>query len=120
MTENTKSFGNKSEDLACKYLEEKKYKIIERNYMYGHGEIDIIAKSPDNCLVFVEVKSRTSTEFGQPEDSVTFSKRKQIRKIASAYLWERQIDNIECRIDVIAILFLKGEKPKINHFKDAF
>ncbi|MBN1638473.1 MAG: YraN family protein [Ignavibacteriales bacterium] len=120
MSENKKDLGKKGEDLACKFLEEQEYEIIQRNYTYEHGEIDIIAKSPDNCLVFVEVRTKTNTIYGKPEDSVTIKKRKQIRKIAEAYLWEKNIDNIECRLDVMGILFLEGEKPRIEHFIDAF
>ena len=119
MNENKRSTGNYGEDLACKFLEEHGYKIIERNYFYGHGEIDIIAEEADD-LVFVEVKYRTSLEFGPPELSVSRGKQKLIKRSAEAYLYEREIKDRPCRIDVIAILHLKDQKPEINQIKNAF
>lgn len=120
MSKNKKDLGRKGEDLASKFLEKNGYEVIQRNYIYEHGEIDIIAKSPENILVFVEVRTKTDEIYGQPEESISMKKRKQIRKIAEAYLWEKNIDNIECRLDVIAILLLKGAEPRIEHIKDAF
>ncbi len=114
-----KSFGSKGEDLACAYLKKNGYAIVERNYRYGHGEIDIVAKD-GATLVFIEVKARTNLEFGRPEFAVTKSKQMQIRKIAEAYLYEKEIKDTECRMDVVAILFLRGGKPDINHIVNAF
>ncbi len=116
---NKRTTGNKGEDIACEFLKNLGYEIIERNYQYGHGEIDIIAKE-SNAFVFVEVKYRKSLEYGIPETAVTKSKQKQIRKIAEAYIYEKEIKDTSCRIDVIAILDLPNLKPEINHYKNAF
>ncbi len=113
-----KAVGNKGEDIAVKYLSEKGYKIIDRNYQYGHGEIDIIAKDKDE-LVFIEVKYRRSLEYGNPEDSITKKKQAQIRKVAEAYLYENDIEDNLCRIDVIAILHYPNSKPEITHYQNA-
>ena len=119
MNKKKQNTGSEGEDLACLHLQEKGYEIIEQNYRFGHGEIDIIAKD-QNILVFVEVKTRNNLNFGMPETTITQNKRKQIRKIASAYLYEKEIKDIDCRIDVVAILLNKNEKPYINHIKNAF
>lgn len=119
MREEKKKTGNAGEDLAASVLIKKGYEIIERNYHYGHGEIDIIAKFKET-IVFVEVKTRKNLEFGSPELAVTKSKQKQIRRIAEAYLYEKNIADTLCRIDVIAVLFQRGENPKINHIENAF
>lgn len=111
--------GNRGETLACTILKKKGYEILERNYRYGHGEIDIIARDGET-LVFVEVKSRKNLEFGPPELGVTKGKQRQVRKIAEAYLYEKNIKDTECRLDVVAILFRGKEKPKINHIINAF
>lgn len=111
--------GQLGEDLAVKYLKNNGYEIIERNYRYGHGEIDIIAKD-NEMLVFVEVKYRRSLEYGTPENSITEYKKKQIRKIAEAYLWQKEIEGVECRIDVISILHYSNSEPEITHYKNAF
>ncbi len=119
MPKNKKEFGDIGEDLACKHLTEKGFEIIDRNYFYGHGEIDIIAKDGDH-LVFVEVKTRKNLEFGPPETAVTKGKIKQIRRIAEAYLYEKEIKDQICRFDFVGILIMKNQEPVINHIKNAF
>jgi putative endonuclease len=119
MPYNKRITGNKGEDLACSYLEEIGLEIIERNYQFGHGEIDIIAKD-GNTLVFIEVKYRKNFSFGPPELAVPKHKQQQVRKVAETYLWEKNISNQSCRIDVIAITQLKGKTPEISHIKNAF
>jgi putative endonuclease len=116
---NKRSTGNYGEDLASKFLKEMGYEIVEQNYHYGHGEIDIVARDKE-ILVFVEVKYRKNLEYGPPELSITAGKQRQIRKTAEAYLYQKKIKDTECRIDVIAILHLKDTKPKINHIINAF
>lgn len=121
MTFSTKKTGDKGEDLAVELLESKGYTIIKRNYRYGKGEIDIIAKDPqEEGLVFIEVKSRKNLEFGSPEEAITKNKIRQLKRIAELYLYENEIKEILCRFDVIAILMPFNEKPRIEHFVNAF
>ena len=116
-----KELAKRGEELAAKILVENGYKIIERNYRFSHGEIDIIAIDPkDECTVFVEVKARQNLEFGEPEYAVTKNKQKQVRKIAELYLYEKEIREINCRFDVIAILFEDLNNPTVNHYENAF
>jgi putative endonuclease len=119
MSKKKKRIGDIGEDIAASLLQKKGYKIIERNYRFGHGEIDIIAKD-GNTLVFVEVKTRNNLEFGMPESAITKSKQKQVKRIAECYLFEKKIDDTECRIDVVAILLKKDNPPLINHIINAF
>lgn len=119
MEKNKKETGDRGEKLAADLLIKKNYKIVEQNYRFGHGEIDIIAKDKD-VLVFVEVKTRKNLEFGPPEFAVTKNKQRQIRKIAEAYLYEKKISDLDCRIDVVAILLKKNLPPEINHIENAF
>ncbi len=119
MSDAKQKLGQIGEDLAVKLLTGKGFEIVERNYRYGHGEIDIIAKDGDE-LVFVEVKTRHNLEYGEPEYAVTKKKQKQIKKIAELYLYEKEIENVDCRIDVIAVLMEKGKDPVINHIVNAF
>ena len=116
---NKKELGKYGEDIACKFLIKLGYKIIERNYRFGKGEIDIIADD-NGTLVFVEVKTRENLNFGPPELAVTKAKQNQIRKIASAYLYEKGINDTLCRMDVVAILLLRKDTPQINHLINAF
>ena len=119
MQETKKQFGESGEDLACRFLEKKGFQILKRNWRYGHGEIDIVAKDKDT-LVFLEVKTRRNLEYGPPELAVTKSKQRQVKKMAEAYLYINEITNQECRIDVVAILILDKDTPQINHIENAF
>ncbi len=110
--------GREGEDLAAAYLQEHGYLIRQRNYRFGRGEIDIIAEDGET-LVFVEVKARRSSSYGAPEEAVTVHKRRQIRKIAGGYLFERRISDRECRFDVIAVEYAGG-KPVLRHIEAAF
>ncbi len=111
--------GNSAEDLAVEFLTAKGMRIVKRNFHFGRvGEIDIIAEDGD-VLVFVEVKSRSSTLYGTPEEAITPSKQRAIRKVAQGYLHTHNITNRECRFDVIAIRLFTGE-PDITHLVCAF
>jgi putative endonuclease len=118
--ENNKTFGNKGEDLAAKYLKSEGYEIIDRNYRFHKGEIDIVARDTEsNYLVFVEVKSRKSIEFGKPEYAITSAKAKQLKRMAACYLVDNHVKDIDCRLDVITILLSPTDPPLINHYKNA-
>ena len=110
--------GTAGEDLVVDFLQKKGYRILQRNYRFEHGEIDIVAED-GNVLVFVEVKARRSKEYGEPEDAVTPRKREKIRSTANGYLFENKIDDKECRFDVIAIDYQQN-KTEIRHLIDAF
>lgn len=113
--------AKKGEQIAADFLEEKGFEIIERNYRYGHGELDIIAVDPsDGFTVFVEVKTRQNLYFGEPEYAITKSKQQQVKKVAELYLYDKEIENVNCRFDVIAILLEDDDNPVINHYENAF
>jgi putative endonuclease len=109
--------ASEGEELAAQYLSGLGFSIVERNYHFGHGEIDIIARDKD-YLVFVEVKTRTNASFGAPEYSITRSKQQQLIHVAKGYLFENQIDNVSCRFDVIIVEQLT--KTEIRHIPNAF
>lgn len=111
--------GDKGEDYACDLLIESNFTIIERNYHFGHGEIDIIAMDGE-VLVFIEVKARKNLEFGDPIQGVTKNKQRQIRKIAEGYLMEKKISDVDCRFDVVGVLLRGNEAPKMNRIENAF
>lgn len=117
-----KGLGDRGEEIAVELLTEKGYEIIERKYRYSNkGEIDIIAKdSVTSYNVFVEVKTRYNLEFGEPEFAITKNKIRQLRKMAEAYLYDKNITEAECRFDVITVLLSDKSKPVINHIVNAF
>jgi putative endonuclease len=112
---NNRAFGNKGEDIACNYLKEKGYEILERNRHFGRNcEIDIIAKHKGR-LIFVEVKTRKSDAFGTPFEAITKTKFANIVKGVQMYLAENPHKHYQ--IDVIGITF--QPELKIEHLQNA-
>ncbi|MBK7257733.1 MAG: YraN family protein [Ignavibacteriae bacterium] len=110
--------GGYGEQLARAFLVREGFRILEMNYRFHHGEIDIIAEEGD-VLVFCEVKTRTNDRYGAPELAVTALKQRQIRKIALGYITVRGLHDRVCRFDVVAIRLYAGE-PEIRLLRDAF
>lgn len=111
--------GQIAEDFAVEYLYSQGYEIREYNWRFKRAEIDIICYS-ENMLIFVEVKSRSSIEFGNPETAISAYKEDLILDAAQRYM-DSIGYNWEIRFDVISVLFSKEYKlKKITHFKDAF
>jgi len=112
-----KSIGQKGEDIAAHYLKEKGYKILHRNYRTPLGEADVIMADND-ILVFVEVKTRSGTAFGEPFEAVDFRKQEKIRRIALYYLKLNKLQK-QVRFDVVSIVSSNG-RPDIRHIVEAF
>jgi putative endonuclease len=107
--------GKQGEDLAAKFLEQKGFRVLMRNYRYKHAEIDLIVQK-ENWLIFVEVKARSSTAFGQPETFVDLKKRRKIMEAADEYIYSTRWQG-HIRFDIISVKL--GEPPEITHFEDA-
>jgi putative endonuclease len=115
-----RSFGQRGERAAAKYLKRLRYKILHRGYRILGGELDIVAVD-GRTVVFVEVKTRTSHDAGHPAEAVDPQKQKQLTQLALAYLKRYQLFDCRARFDVIAITWPSGQKrPTIQHFKHAF
>lgn len=109
--------GKRGEELAVQFLEKLGYIIVSKNWLEHKFEIDIIAQ--DNSeLVFVEVKTRNTAFFGNPEEAVTISKQKHLIEGADFYINKYEVD-LECRFDVISVI-LNETITEINHIKGAF
>jgi len=113
-----KELGKRGEDLALRFLKRNGYKIIERNYVCKMGEMDIIAQEKDT-LVFVEVKTRTSMDFGPPQLAVNPTKQMQLSKVALNFLKEKKREDVKARFDVVAIV-LRPTGEEIELIRDAF
>lgn len=112
---NKREFGSKGEDLACEYLIKNGYEIIDRNVHFSRFcEIDIIAKQKDT-LVFVEVKTRKSNDFGTPLEAITKTKYNNIKTGVFSYINETPVKHKNFRIDVIGITL--QPELKIKHLK---
>ncbi len=113
--------GAEGERVAKAYLQTKGFRILHENYSTPLGEIDLIAKE-GSVVVFVEVKARTSGEFGPPQASVTLAKQRQIVKVARLYLQRERLAEVACRFDVVAVTFAGGQagQPNVLLIRDAF
>lgn len=109
--------GLKGEEIATTYLAELGYKVIERNWRHRKDEIDIIALD-GRFLVIVEVKTRSTEIFGEPEEAVTASKQKFLIRATEEYIFMKDIE-LETRYDIISII-IKGDREIIKHIKEAF
>lgn len=119
MNETTKQIGDRGEDIAAAYLEAKGWLIFDRNYAFEKAELDIVA-TDHNYIIFVEVKTRSNTYFGRPEEYVTPEKEKNLKKAAEAWVYERKMETAVCRFDIISIVQNNNGAPEITHFEDAF
>ena len=113
------NLGKKGENAAVKFLEQRGYVIVDRNWRCPAGEADIIAFDGDT-LVFIEVKTRSDIEKGFPEEAITKTKRDKYEKISAYYLRDSNYDELVFRFDVIGILVLGTNKATLRHHINAF
>ncbi len=111
------SLGKRGENIAVRYLLEKGYSILERNWTTGRKEIDIIAEDNNN-IVFVEVKTRTIDFQIHPREAVSVPKQRNMIFAAQRYI-ERKLPEKEARFDIISIV-VDGRKFGLEHIEDAF
>ena len=114
---NKRKFGIIGEKIAQGFLLNKGYDILETNFYTKRGEVDIIAKT-EKCIVFIEVKTRSSLKYGTPAMAVNTLKKKHIKCVAKNFLHLHKLYNYEVRFDVIEI-FIKSGKCEINHIEGA-
>lgn len=109
--------GSQGEQAAASYLQEKGYRVIETNWRYLNTELDIILQK-EEVLVVAEVKTRSSSDYGEPELAVDLKKQKNIIKAANAYIMQNGLNAI-VRFDIVSVL-MEGGRITIHHIEDAF
>ena len=109
MTHHRQELGKTGEDLAVAELEARGYAILARRYRTRHGEIDVVARERDTT-VFVEVKARTSAEFGGGADAVTPWKQRRLVSMATDYLVRHRLTERPCRFDVVAVDLTEADR----------
>ncbi len=122
--DNKRYVGAIGEEIAEEYLKKNNYEILEKNFRYRRlGEIDIISREM-NYICFVEVKTRSSLEYGYPREAVNRKKQDNIKKLAQIYLAQRKIYNADIRFDVVEVYIEKGDNDlrikKVSLIKNAF
>jgi putative endonuclease len=114
-----RSTGNLAEDAAARYLRASGYKILERNFSTPLGEIDIVALDGD-VVCFVEVRSRSSADFGGALAAFPGKKQRRVRRAAMAYMKAKRLENAAVRFDCAAVEINKEGEPRVELIKDAF
>jgi putative endonuclease len=116
-----KGTGALGEEIAVNFLIARSYQILVRNFRCKGGEVDIIARDPDDkSLVFIEVKARRGLSYGVPQLAVTPFKQRQISKAALTWLSKKRMHDQNARFDVIAILLDVSGLHKVEHIRNAF
>jgi putative endonuclease len=111
---NRRDTGNLGEQLACSFLANNGYRIIETNYRCRDGEIDVVTQQK-NILVFIEVRSKKGYRFGSPEESITEKKKEKLRAVAEHYTQNHENLPAEWRIDVVAVQM--NSNGKVNRIE---
>ena len=115
-----RALGNKGEEIALKYLQQKNYQIIEQNFSCKWGEIDLIALK-NNKLYFIEVKTRTSLKKGRPEEAINRRKFQSLTRTVHIYLNKYQLHTHPWQVDVLAILLDNAaRRAKIKHIPNVY
>ena len=117
--ERNRELGARGEEAAVRFLERHDYEIIERNWTCPAGEADIIAMD-DDAVVFVEVKTRRSTDMGLPSEAVDAKKRERYERIAAMFLAHYDVVDVQVRFDIISIVVVSPDRAMIRHHINAF
>ena len=115
----TGEIGAAGERVAARFLKKKGYKTIRRNCRSSVGEIDLVMRDGDE-VVFVEVKTRASRQWGDPEEAVSRAKRRRISRQAMRFATRHNLRDRPLRFDVVAVVAAEGAAPVITHYPDAF
>ncbi|MCU1672157.1 MAG: hypothetical protein JWN77_270 [Frankiales bacterium] len=116
----TRELGDYGEDLAAAHLAAAGYEVLARNWRCRDGELDLVARDGD-AVVFVEVKTRSSADFGMPAEAVGHVKARRIRGLACRWLVENRPGGaIQLRFDVVSVVRRRGAAPELVHLRDAF
>lgn len=110
--------GQQGERIAIDYLCAKGYRILRTNWFYGKAEVDIIAVYLQ-YIVFIEVKTRSSSGFGLPEEFVSEAKQKMLQQAAEGYIFQNRYEG-EIRFDIVSVMLQPGASFSVHHIEDAF
>lgn len=111
-----RSVGDYGEQVACRYLEDRGYVVVDRNWRCDQGELDIVALHRDT-LVFCEVKTRRSSRYGSPVEAVVPAKAARLRRLAMRWLRDHDLHRREVRIDVLGVRVQRSGAAEVEHLR---
>jgi putative endonuclease len=115
----SKTLGDRGERIAAAFLAARGWVVLHRQYRLGHREIDLVARRGE-VVAFVEVKTRGGTGFGDPLEAITWRKRREIQRVALAWIDRFGRPGDVYRFDAVGILLPAGGAPRIDHVEDAW
>ena len=113
------ALGRWGEEYAVSHLQAQGLQVLDRNWRCRDGELDVVALDVDGTLVFVEVKTRRTTRFGEPFEAVNYAKAQRIRRLALLWLAAHRRHG-ELRFDVVSVVRQPGQPPVLTHLRTAF
>jgi putative endonuclease len=114
------ALGRWGEELACRHLTAAGLRVLARNWRCREGELDVVARDADGSVVFVEVKTRSTSAFGLPCEAVSRAKAARIRRLACRWLAENPAGGAPLRFDVVSVVRAPGAAPLVQHLRGAF
>lgn len=112
--------GSWGEELAAQHLVAAGMQLLDRNWRCREGELDVVARDRDGTIVFCEVKTRSSTAFGDPAEAVGQAKARRLRRLAGRWLEQHPGGGVPLRFDVVTVVRQRGEAPVVRHLRSAF
>ena len=112
--------GLRGEQLTARFLRDKKYKLLEANYLTKLGETDIIALSPKGVLCFIEVKTRSPGQMLSPSEAVDRRKEENLKSNAAAFMKAKKMENMPYRFDIVEVILHDLHTAEFNHIENAF
>jgi putative endonuclease len=114
-----RSLGQRGEEIAVGHLASLGYEILERNVRTAAGEIDAVARE-DGVIVFVEVKTRSGSGFGEPQEAVNRAKQRRLTRLAQNWLQVKGLTDRPARFDVVSVRLASGREARVELFRNAF
>ena len=119
MTRHRRSLGEQGEEIAADYVRSLGWRVLERNWRCPDGELDIVAHDPTaQCLVAVEVKTRTTAHFGRPVEAVDDAKIGRLHHLVRRWLWEQDLYSALIRVDLVGVVLSDGSVADLEHVRD--
>ncbi|MDD5134101.1 MAG: YraN family protein [Phycisphaerae bacterium] len=120
MLKNSRLLGRSGQKLCEKFLKNKGYKLLARNFLCKTGEIDLVMADAEGAIVFVEVKTRTNEDFVDAEAAITKAKQIRMNRAAKFFITTHKLEHLPMRFDVVIVMAYEKHKPKIRHYENAF
>lgn len=120
LLKNSRLLGRSGQKLCEKFLKNKGYKLLARNFLCKTGEIDLVMADAEGAIVFVEVKTRTNEDFVDAEAAITKAKQIRMNRAAKFFITTHKLEHLPMRFDVVIVMAYEKHKPKIRHYENAF